>query len=122
MTACMTAVVLADAIPAAARAGYVLAVHSAAWAGGAVFAVGRTPFLATQVAVDARVKIFALERILGMAAAFAGSAIAAGGIAIARAVGWSPDDPAPYRAPTGGGTAILLAPPAPFGAGARGGA
>jgi MFS family permease len=98
-------VAITDLVPQAARTPWVLVSNAIAWLGGALYSVGRPPYLVAVVPEQRRVELFALERVLGISLGALGCLAVAivPGIAAA-ALGTSLDDPAPYR------TTLLLAP------------
>jgi MFS family permease len=94
-----------DLLPDGVRVPWLLAANALAWMGGGFFGVGRLPFLAALTPRADRVMIFTIERLMGIALAFAGGlAVTVVPGVTASLLGTTLSDPAPYR------IAILLAP------------
>jgi predicted MFS family arabinose efflux permease len=96
---------ITDLVPQAMQTPWVLVSNAVAWMGGALYSVGRPPYLVSALPAERRVELFALERVLGIGLGAVGC-LAVGVVPeiVAAVLGTSLDDPAPYR------LTLLLAP------------
>lgn len=92
-------------VPATLQPSWLIGFNCFSWIGGALFTVGRIPYLSAAAPPGRRVETFALERLWGVSLGFAGALIVAilpHGIALV--YGFDLDDPGPY------GLTVLTAP------------
>jgi MFS family permease len=101
----LTGVAYTDLVPPGGQATWLLVLNVLAWTGGALFDVGRLPYMVSVVPPELRVLAFSLERLMGIGLSFLGglAVTVVPGLA-ARLLDTDLDDPAPYR------LAILLGP------------
>jgi hypothetical protein len=92
-------------ITVAMQPSWVIGFNCFSWVGGALFTVGRIPYLSAAAPPGRRVETFALERLWGISLGFVGAlVIAVLPHGIARVLGVGLDDPGPY------GLTVLTAP------------
>jgi MFS family permease len=100
-----TAIAITDLLPKAMWTPWLLCADGLGGLGGAMFAVGRLPYLMSITTADNRMTAFVLDQVGGaVAASFGAVAMSFVPAAFASALGTTLDDPAPFR------FALLISP------------